>query len=112
MRGSHTHGFSSTSGNPLDEAWGRSGFDSRHQITYQLNYNAWDFIRLALSSVAKFAIFPVQDVLSVGTEARMNFPGRPEGNWAWRVLPEQLDPAHTQCLSELTRTYGRSQADQ
>lgn len=39
-------GFSSTSGNPLDVAWGRSGFDSRHQLTYSLNYNAFDFIRL------------------------------------------------------------------
>ena len=39
-------GFSSTAGNPLDVAWGRSGFDSRHQVTYQLNYNAFDLIRL------------------------------------------------------------------
>lgn len=39
-------GFTSTAGNPLDVAWGRSGFDSRHQVMYQLNYNAFDFIRL------------------------------------------------------------------
>jgi hypothetical protein len=39
-------GFSSTSGDPREEAWGRSGFDSRHQVTYQLNYNAFDWVRL------------------------------------------------------------------
>ena len=39
-------GFTSTDGNPLNVAWGRSGFDSRHQVVYQLNYNAFDFIRL------------------------------------------------------------------
>jgi hypothetical protein len=39
-------GFTSTSGDPREEAWGRSGFDSRHQITYQLNYNAFDWVRL------------------------------------------------------------------
>lgn len=40
-------GFSSTSGDPLETAWGRSSFDSRHQIVYSLTYNAFDFIRLA-----------------------------------------------------------------
>ncbi len=38
-------GFSSTVGNPLDVAWGRSSFDSRHQLVYSLNYNAFDFVR-------------------------------------------------------------------
>lgn len=40
-------GFSSTDGNPQELAWGRSGFDSRHQLNYQLNYNAFDFLRLS-----------------------------------------------------------------
>jgi hypothetical protein len=39
-------GFTSTDGNPLETAWGRSGFDSKHQVVYQLNYNAFDFVRL------------------------------------------------------------------
>ncbi|MBA2447436.1 MAG: 4-alpha-glucanotransferase, partial [Chloroflexi bacterium] len=45
---------------------------------------AWDLIRLAFASVAQWAIVPLQDVLGLGSQARMNVPGRPDGNWAWR----------------------------
>ena len=51
---------------------------------------AWDFIRAALMSVVDTAIIPLQNVLSLGTEARMNLPGQPLGNWGWRLLPGQL----------------------
>jgi 4-alpha-glucanotransferase len=68
---------------------------------------AWDFIRTALASVADTAIVPVQDVLSLGTEARMNYPGRPDGNWAWRLLPNQLTDTHRDRLLDLAQTYGR-----
>src|SRR5256885_8757793 len=46
---------------------------------------AWDFLRLAWSSVAGAAVAPLQDVLDLGGEARMNQPGRPAGNWGWRL---------------------------
>eukprot|EP00227_Mantoniella_beaufortii_P016724 CAMPEP_0197587556 /NCGR_PEP_ID=MMETSP1326-20131121/9137_1 /TAXON_ID=1155430 /ORGANISM="Genus nov. species nov., Strain RCC2288" /LENGTH=609 /DNA_ID=CAMNT_0043152301 /DNA_START=70 /DNA_END=1899 /DNA_ORIENTATION=+ len=46
---------------------------------------AWGFIRLGMSSVSKACVFPMQDVLSMGNEARMNTPGVASGNWAWRV---------------------------
>lgn len=67
----------------------------------------WDLIRVALGSVADTAVFPLQDVLVLGSEARMNVPGQAEGNWRWRVLPEQLsdEPAHR--LADLTTLYGR-----
>jgi 4-alpha-glucanotransferase len=71
-----------------------------------------DLIRLALSSTANTAIVPLQDVLDLGSEARMNTPGVPEGNWTWRVQSEQLDPARADCLAQSTTTYGRSQTDQ
>ena len=48
---------------------------------------SWDLIRLAWASVADLAIAPLQDVLDLGTEARMNLPGTAEGNWKWR-MPE------------------------
>ena len=67
-----------------------------------------DLMRLALSSIANTAIVPLPDVLDLGTEARMNTPGAPEGNWRWRVQADQLDPARADCLAELTTTYGRS----
>ncbi len=68
---------------------------------------AWDLIRVALASVADIAITPVQDVLSLGNEARMNFPGTAEGNWAWRLEPGQLTSEHAERLGVLTRAYGR-----
>jgi 4-alpha-glucanotransferase len=68
---------------------------------------AWDLIRLALSSVADYAIVPLQDVLNLGTEARMNLPGRPSGNWGWRYAAGQLNEPVLQRLGELTDLYGR-----
>ncbi|MEJ2667431.1 MAG: 4-alpha-glucanotransferase, partial [Deinococcales bacterium] len=68
---------------------------------------AWEFIRLAQASVAELAMAPLQDVLGLGSEARMNTPGRASGNWSWRFawsdLPEWLAPQ----LHELARLYGR-----
>ncbi len=68
---------------------------------------AWDFLRLAWASVADYAIAPLQDVLDLGTEARMNMPGRPAGNWCWRYLVNQLTPGHVHRLADLTARYGR-----
>lgn len=68
---------------------------------------AWDFIRAALASVARIAVIPVQDVLALGSEARMNEPGRPHGNWEWRLRPGQLTAAHAARLRELSELYGR-----
>ncbi|HMV82430.1 MAG TPA: 4-alpha-glucanotransferase [Blastocatellia bacterium] len=70
----------------------------------------WDFIRLALASVADTAIIPLQDVLGLGSEARMNTPARESGNWGWRYKPEQLTPAIRDRLAELTEIYGRNRA--
>jgi 4-alpha-glucanotransferase len=68
----------------------------------------WDLIRLALSSVAEQAIFPLQDILGLGTEARMNFPGKPSGNWQWRYQAEALTQELGDRLRQLTETYGRA----
>jgi len=67
----------------------------------------WDFIRLALGSVARLAILPLQDVLGLGTESRMNLPGTAHGNWEWRFNFEMLTPAIRERLRELTRIYER-----
>lgn len=69
---------------------------------------AWDLIRTAWSSVCELAIAPLQDVLSLGSEARMNFPGRPTGNWTWRYEHHQLQPWALDRLAELTWLYGRA----
>lgn len=68
---------------------------------------AWDLLRIAWSSVADYAVSPLQDVLNLGGEARMNLPGRPGGNWTWRYNPIQLTPGVLDRLAELTFLYGR-----
>ncbi len=67
----------------------------------------WDFIRTALSSVAQTAIFPMQDALGLGSEARMNFPGTTVGNWTWRLLPDQINPDLSARMRSLSKIYGR-----
>jgi 4-alpha-glucanotransferase len=67
----------------------------------------WKLIRTALASVADVALFPLQDVLGLGSEARMNLPGRPAGNWRWRVRPGALTPALARRLRELSVFYDR-----
>jgi 4-alpha-glucanotransferase len=67
----------------------------------------WDFIRAAVSSLADTAIFPLQDALGLGSEARMNVPSRAENNWRWRFLPRQLTPEISARLRELSHAGGR-----
>jgi 4-alpha-glucanotransferase len=67
----------------------------------------WQMLRLAWMSVARLAIAPVQDVLGLGTEHRMNRPGTADGNWGWRLAPGALDAALAGRLRDLTATYGR-----
>ncbi len=67
----------------------------------------WDFMRAALSSVADTAIVPLQDLLGLGTEARMNLPNSTKGNWTWRFKREALTEGHGERLGDMTDTYGR-----
>jgi len=67
----------------------------------------WELIRSAQGSVAKYAVVPLQDVLGLGSEARMNTPGRAVGNWSWRLRPEQLEPWIAPALAEMAYNYGR-----
>lgn len=67
----------------------------------------WRFIDAVMTSGALLAIFPLQDVLGLGREARMNVPGRASGNWRWRVKPNAFDRETTVRLRELTTLSGR-----
>ncbi len=67
----------------------------------------WALARLAMSSVGKIAVIPMQDVLGLGAEARMNRPALSKGNWKWRLRPKQLTPALTKKLRDLSCLYGR-----
>ncbi len=68
----------------------------------------WDFIRTVFASVANTAIVPLQDVLGLGTEARMNLPNSTSGNWLWRFEPSSLTDDIAARLMDLCKLYGRA----
>jgi 4-alpha-glucanotransferase len=67
----------------------------------------WVLMRTALASVANTVLIPMQDILGLGGEARMNLPGRQAGNWGFRFTWKQLTPTITHRLAELVDTYDR-----
>jgi 4-alpha-glucanotransferase len=67
----------------------------------------WDFIRLAMTSVADTAIIPLQDILGLGNEARMNTPGTTHGNWQWRFPVNMLTDEIKERLKNITEISGR-----
>src|SRR5262249_25700680 len=68
----------------------------------------WDFIGAVLGSVANMALVPMQDVLGLGSSARMNLPATPQGNWTWRFSKGALTKHHSNRLRELSESYNRS----
>jgi len=71
------------------------------------NTVAQEMVVLAMRSIADTVILPVQDVLGLGSESRMNCPGVAENNWEWRLLPGQWSAGVTARLADATKTYGR-----
>ena len=67
----------------------------------------WDFIRLALSSVANYAIIPIQDYLGLGEEARMNTPSTVGGNWKWRLLDGEITKELSLKIKKMVKLYSR-----
>jgi 4-alpha-glucanotransferase len=67
----------------------------------------WAFIETVMASVADTVLIPLQDVLGLGTEARMNLPGKPDGNWQWRHRAGALNSGHERRLKGLTSLYDR-----
>ncbi|MBX3013970.1 MAG: 4-alpha-glucanotransferase [Caldilineaceae bacterium] len=82
----------------------------RHYLRTDGHDPAWTMLDAAFRSVAMLALVPLQDLLDLDSPARMNFPGRAEGNWAWRFQPEQLNGLVAARLSDTTLLYGRDPA--
>lgn len=108
--------YTGTHDNNTAAGWFRreaSGED-RHRLFQYLGREVheqhvhWELIRLAMLSPANTAIIPMQDVLGLNEEARMNLPATVQGNWKWRYAEEQLTPAIKARLAEITRMYGRA----
>jgi 4-alpha-glucanotransferase len=107
----NTVAYTGTHDNDTTVGWYRSRppqeIECLRRYVPHLGDVAWDLIHLAWSSVADYALAPLQDVLSLGTEARMNYPGRPSGNWGWRFTAEMLTNDLRGRLRELTELYAR-----
>jgi 4-alpha-glucanotransferase len=67
----------------------------------------WEMIREAMRSVSNLAIFPVQDILGLNRQARMNIPGKATGNWQWRLEENALTKKLAAKLSHETKTFNR-----
>lgn len=104
-----THDNNTVKGWFLEEA----AADERERLAVYVGRNvaaeeaAQELTRLAFMSVADTAIIPMQDLLGLGSEARMNRPATTEGNWAWRLVSEQITPALAASLAKTTEIYGR-----
>lgn len=72
----------------------------------------WALARMAYRSIADTAVLPLQDVLGLGSEARMNTPGKSSGNWSWRFRMDDIKAEHIQKLKEMTLTYLRAQPEE
>ncbi|MBK5257034.1 MAG: 4-alpha-glucanotransferase, partial [Vicinamibacteria bacterium] len=68
----------------------------------------WDLIRLAFMNAANTAIVPLQDIMGLGSSARMNMPGTAQGNWEWRYDEGDLTDGALERLADLTDIYGRT----
>jgi 4-alpha-glucanotransferase len=92
--------------------WHNTSEDDRRRLWEYLGCMSdqgihWDLIRVAFRSVANCAIVPLQDFLGLGSEARMNTPGQPENNWAWRYRSEVLTDELRDRLCHYVAVYGR-----
>ena len=102
-----THDNDTTAGWFKSAATLDAGEDARAYMGSMGDEPVWDFIRLALGTVAETVILPMQDVLGLGSEARMNTPSTTENNWKWRITEDALQPALAAKLRRLTRRSGR-----
>ncbi|MCK4836854.1 MAG: 4-alpha-glucanotransferase [Candidatus Aminicenantes bacterium] len=86
--------------------------EKRNHIMSHMGTNNWDefhwhFIKLALGSIARLTLLPVHDILGLGEETRINTPGKPRGNWIWKLIPGQLTPKILLKLKKKCQLYGR-----
>jgi 4-alpha-glucanotransferase len=108
----HCVAYTGTHDNDTSQGWLRKA--SAEERAYALRYLqtsatglSWSMVRAIWSSVAVFAIAPMQDLLGLGTQARMNYPGKPVGNWQWRLREDDISRSLGEKLAELNELYGR-----
>jgi 4-alpha-glucanotransferase len=110
--------YSGTHDNNTTMGWWEDDLSSASARSYAHEYLDLDapdravheqVLRYLMASVADRVVIPLQDVLGLGGEARMNTPGEPNGNWDWRVTHDQFTDEAEDFLAMLTLTYGRAE---
>ena len=105
--------YTGTHDNDTTLGWWQHGITESERNAVYLYLNpapndvVWSLIRAASTSVADVCIFPVQDVLVLGSEARMNTPATPENNWTWRMPPDALKADQAYGLAQLAELTDR-----
>lgn len=105
--------YTGTHDNDTTAGWwntGASADEKRHVLAYVGDARDgmhWAMIRLGSSSVARLAMAPMQDVLGLGSESRMNVPSRTDGNWGWRMSPDALTSSLAEKLANLAEVSDR-----
>jgi len=104
--------YTGTHDNDTTAGWyGSLDGNTRGQVDYFLRSGPGQMpqamIHALMASVAQLAVVPMQDVLGLGSEARLNTPGTVKGNWAWRLPENALNPELAQHFAQLNRVFGR-----
>lgn len=126
-RGAHIHlphrfvtntvAYTGTHDNDTTRGWWEHGASETEKSAARIYLGVkdddvvWPLIRSTARSVADLALYPVQDILELGSEARMNVPSRPTGNWSWRCPENALTPELAQKLGALTEVTDRDKHD-
>ena len=112
---SNTVAYTGTHDNDTTLGWWSSLPDREKAFAQQYLHSDgqtihWDMMRALSASVANTVIFPMQDVLGLNSEHRMNFPGKPSGNWEWRFTWSQIESEQSQKLARISAEYERTRA--
>lgn len=105
--------YTGTHDNDTTRGWYENASEaSRDKVRRYMNVDgsiiSWDFIRLAISSIAKYAIFPMQDLFGLDSSTRMNTPGLAAGNWAWRYESYMLTDDIAERIKYTCKLFGRT----
>jgi len=108
----HSVVYTGTHDNDTSAGWWASASDhERHHVRAYLGTDGhdlpWALMRAAAASVADTVVHPMQDILVLPTECRMNLPGSESGWWGWRFEWSQVHPWHGQRLADMTKLFGR-----
>ena len=109
----NTVAYTGTHDNNTTIGWWRTA--TAHERAFAQHYLGtdgraiqWTMMRSLSASVARLVVYPMQDVLELDADERMNIPGSPDGNWGWRFGWHQVQPWHAKVMREMAATHGRT----